>query len=208
MMPWSGFVVVEAAEARLQRIGRSVADSDLVFEWSRRLWLPISRSPRLFPTMVRLQRRRKNVPASPGVAIVIDGFPRNRPQAEFFLESYDIDGVIHLDLPDEEVRRRVMARRLCTKCGMDYNLIANTPRQEGRCDVCGGELARREDDTEHALAARLHDYHTKTDPVLDLFRRKEYVAVIDATLTKDDVQQAIRDKLGLPPYKPENAAAS
>ena len=77
MMPWSGFVVVEAAEARLQRIGRSVADSDLVFEWSRRLWLPISRSPRLFPTMVRLQRRRKNVPASPGVAIVIDGFPRS-----------------------------------------------------------------------------------------------------------------------------------
>src|SRR6476620_4674181 len=63
---------------------------------------------------------------------VIDGFPRNRPQAEFFLESYDIDGVIHLDLPDEEVRRRVLARRLCTKCGMDYNLIANTPQVRNR----------------------------------------------------------------------------
>jgi adenylate kinase len=55
---------------------------------------------------------------------------------------------------------------------------------------------------------RLRDYHEKTDPVLDLFRRKEYVAVIDATPGKDEVQQAIRDRLGLPPYKPGNAAAS
>ena len=54
-----------------------VADSDLAFEWSRRLWLPISRSPRLFPVMVRMQRKRRNVPASPAVAIVIDGFPRS-----------------------------------------------------------------------------------------------------------------------------------
>ena len=59
---------------------------------------------------------------------IIDGFPRNERQAEFFLESYDIDGVIHLDLPDSEVRRRVLARRLCSGCGMDYNLLASSPR--------------------------------------------------------------------------------
>jgi len=111
---------------------------------------------------------------------VIDGFPRNIRQAEFFLESYDIDGVIHLDLPDSEVRRRVLARRLCSNCGMDYNLIQGRPQEEGVCDVCGGTL----------------------------FRGKEYVAVIDARGTKDEVQQAIRDQLGLPPYKlpePENS---
>ncbi|HYS33284.1 MAG TPA: nucleoside monophosphate kinase, partial [Streptosporangiaceae bacterium] len=67
---------------------------------------------------------------------IVDGFPRNERQAEFFLESYDIDGVIHLDLPDSEVRRRVLARRLCSGCGMDYNLIASSPREAGRCDVC------------------------------------------------------------------------
>jgi adenylate kinase len=132
---------------------------------------------------------------------VIDGFPRNIRQAEFFLESYDIDGVIHLDMPDSEVRRRVLARRLCSNCGMDYNLIQGRPQEEGVCDVCGGTLVTREDDTEQALVVRLHDYHDKTDPVLDLFRRKEFVAVIDARGTKDEVQQAIRDKLGLPPYK-------
>jgi adenylate kinase len=131
---------------------------------------------------------------------VIDGFPRNRPQAEFFLESYDIDAVIHLDLPDDEVRRRVLARRLCTRCGMDYNLIAHRPRREGRCDVCGGELGSREDDTEEALASRLRDYHAKTNPVLDLFRRKEFVVSIDARPEKATVQREIRKQLDLPGY--------
>jgi adenylate kinase len=131
---------------------------------------------------------------------IIDGFPRNERQAEFFLESYDIDGVIHLELPDGEVRRRVMARRHCDDCGMDYNLIDSSPRQEGKCDLCGGKLVQREDDTEEALAVRLDDYHTKTNPVLDIFRRKEYVVSIDARPDKDAVQQAIRAALKLPPY--------
>jgi adenylate kinase len=132
---------------------------------------------------------------------IIDGFPRNAAQAGFFLESYDIDGVIHLDLPDDEVRRRVLARRLCSRCGLDYNLIAHRPRVEGRCDVCGGQLVSREDDTEPALAARLRDYHAKTDPVLDLFRRKEFVFTVDARPDKLTVQRAIRERLNLPPYR-------
>ncbi|SNS52160.1 adenylate kinase family protein [Actinomadura mexicana] len=129
---------------------------------------------------------------------VVDGFPRSRRQTEFFLESYDIDGVIHLDLPDEEVRRRVLARRLCNGCGMDYNLIADRPTQEGRCDVCGGELVSREDDTEKALAERLRDYHERTDPILELFGRKEYVVTVDARPGIDEVQRTLRAMLGLP----------
>ena len=135
---------------------------------------------------------------------VIDGFPRNARQAEFFLESYDIDSVIHLDLPDSEVRRRVLARRLCSGCGMDYNLIQGSPTVEGKCDACGGTLITREDDTEEALAVRLRDYHEKTDPVLALFRRKEYVVVIEATPDEETVQQLIRERLGLPPYQPRS----
>jgi adenylate kinase len=132
---------------------------------------------------------------------IVDGFPRNAPQAEFFLESYDIDGVIHLHLPDDEVRRRVLARRLCSVCGLDYNLIASRPRDEGRCDVCGGELVSREDDTEEALEARLRDYHAKTNPVLELFRRKEFVFTVDARPDKVTVQRSIRERLRLPPYR-------
>ena len=138
---------------------------------------------------------------------IIDGFPRNERQAEFFLESYDIDGVIHLELPDSEVRRRVLARRLCLGCGMDYNLIDSSPHSAGTCDSCGGELAVREDDTEEALTVRLRDYHEKTNPVLDIFRRKEYVVTIDARPGKDEVQQSIRKHLSLPDYRPASPAA-
>jgi adenylate kinase len=133
---------------------------------------------------------------------IIDGFPRNKRQAEFFLESYDIDGVIYLDLPDSEVRRRVLARRLCSGCGLDYNLIADSPRQAGRCDVCGSLLVTREDDTEEALAVRLREYHEKTNPVLEIFRRKEYVVTVDARPERELIQQEIRKQLDLPPYPP------
>ena len=128
---------------------------------------------------------------------LVDGFPRNARQAEFFLESYDIDGVIYLDLPDEEVTRRVLSRRLCSQCGMDYNLIYDRPEVEGRCEVCGGELVSRADDTPEALASRLRDYHGKTQPVLEIFRRKEYVLTVDARPDRDTVQRAIRAGLGL-----------
>jgi adenylate kinase len=138
---------------------------------------------------------------------IVDGFPRNERQAEFFLESYDIDGVIHLDMPDSEVRRRVLARRLCAGCGLDYNLLASSPEVPGKCDACGGELVSREDDTEEALAVRLRDYHEKTNPVLNIFRRKEYVVTIDARASKEEVQQAIRAELGLPPYHPARQEA-
>src|SRR3954467_2265748 len=77
---------------------------------------------------------------------IIDGFPRNARQAEFFLESYDIDGVIYLDLPDSEVHRRVLARRICSTCGLDYNLIASRPKVDDVCDVCQGRLITRSDD--------------------------------------------------------------
>jgi adenylate kinase len=132
---------------------------------------------------------------------IVDGFPRNVRQAEFFLESYDIDGVIHLELPDEEVRRRILNRRLCPNCGMDYNLIADRPEVDGRCDICGHELITRADDTPEALAARLRDYHHKTRPVLEVFRRKECVYAVDARPGPDEVQATIRVQLGLPVYQ-------
>ena len=123
---------------------------------------------------------------------VVDGFPRNARQAEFFLETYDIDAVIVLDLPDAEVMRRVLARRLCSACGLDYNLIAHRPKTDDTCDVCDGALIVREDDNPEALQARLLDYHTKTKPILDLFERKEFMVTVDATRAVAEVQADIR----------------
>jgi adenylate kinase len=131
---------------------------------------------------------------------VIEGFPRNARQAEFFLESYDIDGVVVLELPDEYVHQRVLARRLCSKCGLDYNLIASRPAEPEICDACGGQLVSRPDDTPEALAIRLADYHAKTRPIIELFERKEFVVHIDATRSVEEISAEIRDRVGLRPH--------
>jgi adenylate kinase len=128
---------------------------------------------------------------------VIDGFPRNARQAEFFLESYDIDGVINLELPDDDVVGRVLARRLCSGCGLDYNLIAHRPKIEDVCDVCRSPLGVRTDDHPEALAVRLREYHDKTRPVIELFQRKEFVANIDARRSKEEIQAEIRERFRL-----------
>lgn len=133
---------------------------------------------------------------------ILDGFPRNGPQAEFFLESYDIDAVINIEVPDSEVLKRVLSRRLCSQCGLDYNLILHRPETPNKCDVCGGELVSRDDDTEEGIQARLNDFHTKTKPVLELFARKELIITVDGTQAVDAVQGQIRRKLGLPPRSP------
>lgn len=129
---------------------------------------------------------------------ILDGFPRNNGQAEFFLERYDIDAVIHIVVPDEVVVQRALSRRLCSECGLDYNLIHHRPRTPEVCDVCGGALVVRDDDSEEALNERLRTYHAKTAPVLDLFRRKELVIEVDGTAQPQQVQQAIRQRLSLP----------
>jgi adenylate kinase len=128
---------------------------------------------------------------------VLDGFPRNHRQAEFFLETYDIDAVILIDVPDRVVLERIQARRLCERCGLDCNLMFHRPADEASCDVCGGRLVRRDDDTEAAVRARLKDYHEKTRPIVDLFRRKELVVVTDGTRTPQEIHDDLRTQLKL-----------
>jgi adenylate kinase len=80
---------------------------------------------------------------------------------------------------------------------VDYNLISSRPAVAGVCDVCGGRLVARADDTPEAVRARLRDYHEKTRPVLDLFRAKEVVVAVDATGSVAQVQAGIRQHLGV-----------
>jgi len=129
---------------------------------------------------------------------ILDGYPRNRPQAEFFMARYDIHAVILIHVPDEVVITRIMSRRLCDGCGLDYNLLRTRPKVADVCDVCGGKLVVRPDDTREAVEARLRDYHEKTEPILELFRERELVVVADGTLDPAAVQKQIREDLGLP----------
>jgi adenylate kinase len=128
---------------------------------------------------------------------VLDGFPRNAQQTAFFLENYDIDAVIAIELPEEAAIARMQHRRLCSGCGLDYNLIQLRPKVPDVCDNCGGRLVTRPDDTPEAIRARLRDYREKTQPILDLLREKELIVAVDGTPSPELVQAEIRRKLGL-----------
>jgi len=129
---------------------------------------------------------------------VLDGFPRNVAQARFFLESYDVDAVIVIEVPDAVVTERILSRRLCARCGLDYNLIHHRPAAPDTCDVCGGRLVARADDRPEVVAERLHDYCEKTRPMLDLLRRKGELVTVDGTRSPSEVQAEIRERLRLP----------
>ncbi len=128
---------------------------------------------------------------------ILDGFPRNATQAAFFLETYDIDAVINIEVPSEVVMERLLSRRLCTECGLDYNLIFHRPEVENTCDVCGGNLVTRADDTEDVAQKRIADFYAKTKPVLDIFGRKELIVNVDGAQAIEMVQTEIRFKLNL-----------
>jgi adenylate kinase len=133
------------------------------------------------------------------VGFVLDGFPRNAAQAEFFLENFDIDAVIAIELPEEAAVARMQSRRLCSSCGLDYNLIQLRPKVPDVCDNCGGRLVTRADDTPEAIRARLRDYREKTQPILDLLREKELIVAVDGTPGPDVVQAEMRRRLALGP---------
>jgi adenylate kinase len=127
---------------------------------------------------------------------VLDGFPRNVAQARFFLETYDVDAVLLIEVPDAVVTERILSRRLCAACGLDYNLIHHRPAELHTCDVCRGRLVSRMDDTPEAIAGRLRDYRDKVRPILELFLRKGGLIMVDGTAAAESVQAEVRRKLG------------
>jgi adenylate kinase len=137
---------------------------------------------------------------------ILDGFPRNRTQTEFLLENYNLDGVIYIDVPDDVVIERMLARRVCARCGLDYNLIAHRPVVAETCDVCSGRLLTREDDQPEAIRRRLTEYHHQTQPVVDSFRRRKPILVVDGTRSPDEIAAQIRDWLEPPAERAERAA--
>ncbi len=133
---------------------------------------------------------------------MLDGFPRNEAQAEFFLESYDIDAVLFIDVPSELIISRLSSRRVCGNCGATYNLVSAPPKRAGICNYCSSkDLIRRADDNEEAIRERLQDYQDKTLPALNIFRRKELVITVRGDRPIDEVQADIQRDLNLSRYR-------
>lgn len=111
---------------------------------------------------------------------ILDGYPRNIAQAKeldniLSQKNENVDLVVNLNTPTEEIVERVMARRECPKCKKVYNMILNKPKNGELCDECGVELTKRVDDTEEKLKIRLNTFFTETKPVIDFYREKGVV---------------------------------
>jgi adenylate kinase len=120
---------------------------------------------------------------------VLDGFPRTRRQAEALheiLEGHPLDLAIDLDVATEIVLHRIAGRRVCTQCGTLYH-IDNPPKEDWTCDVCGGKVAQRDDDTEEAVMRRLELYEIETLPVIQFYRRTGALAHVDGGVESDEV---------------------
>jgi adenylate kinase len=117
-------------------------------------------------------------------------------QAEALLARHAIDALILIDVDDAVVTERALARRLCSACGRDHNLLTSPPKVPGRCDACGGALRARVDDTPGAVAQRLAAYHARTEPALEPFRLRGLVRRVDGADGIDEVACRIREVLG------------
>ena len=132
---------------------------------------------------------------------VLDGFPRTIPQAEVLDEALaklndKIDYAIDVDVPDENIIRRMSGRRACLACGATYHIEHIPPKTEGICDRCGKELVQRDDDKEETVKNRLNVYHEQTQPLIDLYTKKGILKTVDGTVDMKDVFAAIVKILG------------
>ncbi|MCI5504837.1 MAG: adenylate kinase [Anaerobutyricum sp.] len=127
---------------------------------------------------------------------ILDGFPRTIPQAEaldYALNNQNekIDYAINVDVPDENIIKRMSGRRACVGCGATYHLVYNPTKTEGVCDVCGEKLILRDDDKPETVQKRLDVYHEQTQPLIDYYNKKEVILTVDGTQDIDVVYDEI-----------------
>ncbi len=150
---------------------------------------------------VRMVKERLEADDAAGGAI-LDGFPRTLPQAEALDRMLAglrrrVGRAVVIEVPEAELLRRLSGRRLCRVCGRPYHVVFSPPGVPGRCDVDGGELYQREDDTEAKARVRLADYREKTGPVIEYYRRQPgVVAVVSGIGPIDEIQGRLLSAIG------------
>jgi adenylate kinase len=153
-------------------------------------------SGKLVPDDVVLEVVNAFMAENAGKPILFDGFPRTTPQAEGLdkvlgQNKLTVDLAVLVDLADDEVVKRLTARRQCRKCSKIFNLSFKPPQADGVCDDCGGELYQRKDDTESVIRDRLNTYHRQTEPVLGYYSEQGKLKRIDGALGRDRVYEEI-----------------
>lgn len=130
--------------------------------------------------------------------VILDGFPRNVPQAEaldraLIDKGSRVDQAIYLSVAGDELLRRLSGRWLCRQCQASYHEVFNPPKVTGRCDLCGGELYQREDDSMETARRRLDVYFQQTTPIIDYYRGQGVLDEIDGQRSIAAVRQTMVD---------------
>ena len=129
------------------------------------------KSGQLVPDDVVVEVLEKKIDEKEGTTgFILDGFPRTIQQAEALEKISKIDAVINLQVPERIIIARLSSRRICKNCGAIYNVLYLKPKKEGTCDVCGGPLYQREDDTEKVIRDRIKVYEKQTQPLLEYYK--------------------------------------
>lgn len=131
---------------------------------------------------------------------ILDGFPRTIVQAKKLQDicnmfDFKIDAVINLDIPEDVLIKRLSGRRTCEDCGKSYHIVYNPPKVEGVCDVCGGQLLQRADESEEAVQVRIDTYNKQTKPLIDYYQMKGELINVNGDQSMDQVTQDIYDIL-------------
>ncbi|MFR3788176.1 adenylate kinase [Agathobaculum desmolans] len=128
---------------------------------------------------------------------ILDGFPRTIPQAEALDKIANIDCALSLDVPYEVIEKRMTGRRVCLRCGATYHVVANPPRVEGICDICGDKLIIRSDDQPDVVRRRQETYHEQTEPLIDYYTAQGKLKTIDGTQGIRETEKLAVQALGL-----------
>ena len=123
---------------------------------------------------------------------ILDGFPRTIPQAEVLDKALTelgdaIDFAIDVNVPDENIVKRMSGRRACLSCGATYHIEHIPPKKEGICDKCGQELVLRDDDKPETVQKRLKVYHDQTQPLIEFYTKKNVLKTVDGTKDMKEV---------------------
>ena len=142
-----------------------------------------------------MEERLKVIGKSSGY--ILDGFPRTVAQAEALDEmltriGHTLDAVVNMDVPRQELVRRLTGRRVCPNCGAVYHVDTMRSRVEGVCDVCGTTLVQRKDDQPEAIANRLEVYQAQTAPLIEYYQRSGKLITIDGSIGVPQVAEAVR----------------
>jgi adenylate kinase len=132
---------------------------------------------------------------------ILDGFPRTIPQADALdsalaKEGEKIEFAIDVEVPDHNIIKRMAGRRSCKDCGAIFHVVYNPPKNEGKCDACGGELILRDDDKEETVKKRLDVYHEQTAPLIEHYKEAGSLYEIDGTQDIQVVFEQIKTILG------------